>query len=290
MSLRLFLHRALQLFSSSPPPPLKNVLLKISCFPPSSTNTELQHHLDLVKHGSFVHTCTCINGSHIVTRAVRHRIEVSAPVLFFWFFLVHVVLKYASLNGMRLRPGYVPFEFLKINMAASAVLNDWNTIKWEFSCKKVIRKGLKSTRSLLLGIRSLQGNTIFRWFGTNKYRRPGKEQLTKLFTSGQRSVISLAAAESVSSLTEKKKLERCVGTTESNLHGQSRLSLEQQLYYLIMRVFWSKRRVHASFAVGFVFKSWSDSTPSAELDFNSWVFRSLECFRMVQSQWFCLLA
>ena len=71
---------------------------------------------------------------------------------------------------------------------------------------------------------------------------------------------SVITAELVSSLTEKKKWESYVGTTDSNFHGQRRLSLKQQLYCLIMRVFWSKRRVHAIFAVGFVFKSGSDST------------------------------
>ena len=53
---------------------------------------------------------------NFITRAVGHRVEVSAPVLFLGFFLVHVVLKYASLNHMRLRPGYISFELS--NMAA----------------------------------------------------------------------------------------------------------------------------------------------------------------------------
>ena len=46
---------------------------------------------------------------NFITRAVRHRVEVSAPVLFLGFFL-------ASLNHMRLRPGYISFELS--NMAA----------------------------------------------------------------------------------------------------------------------------------------------------------------------------
>ena len=187
---------------------------------------------------------------------MRHRVEVSTPVLFWGFFLVHVVLKYARLNRMHLRPSYISFELS--NMAASAVLNDWNTIKWEFSWKKVIRKGLKRARSLLSGIRSLQGNTIFRWLQLKRYRRPGEEQLTKLLTS----VIShqLGGRRVGFKFDREKNWERCVGTTDSNFHGQRRFSLEQHLYYLIMRVFWSKRRVHAIFAVGFVFKSGSDST------------------------------
>ena len=126
------------------------------------------------------------------------------------------------------------------------------------SWKKVIRKGLKRARSLLSGIRSLQANTIFRWLELTKTEDPEKNNWQNFLH--QWSVISLAAAKLVSSLTEKKKWERCVGTTDSNCHGQRRLSLEQQLYYLIMRVFWGKRRVHAIFAVVFVFKSGSDST------------------------------
>ena len=41
----------------------------------------------------------------LVTRAVRHRVWVSALVL-----PVHVALKYASLNCMRFGPGYMSFE------------------------------------------------------------------------------------------------------------------------------------------------------------------------------------
>ena len=76
------------------------------------------------------------------------------------FFLVHVVLKYANLNRMRFGPGYMSFEWS--NMAAS-VLNVWNTLKWGFSWKKSNSQSLKRARSLLSRIRSLQGNTRFRW-------------------------------------------------------------------------------------------------------------------------------
>ena len=46
----------------------------------------------------------------LITRAVRHRVKVSAPVLFLEFFLVHVVLKYANFNRMHFGPGYMSFE------------------------------------------------------------------------------------------------------------------------------------------------------------------------------------
>ena len=55
-------------------------------------------------------TSLCTIYIHFINRAVRHQVEVSAPVLFMAFFLVHVPLKYASLNRMRLRPGYMSFE------------------------------------------------------------------------------------------------------------------------------------------------------------------------------------
>ena len=83
--------------------------------------------------------------------------------------------------------GLVTCDLNQNNMAASAgqiccfeqlVLNDWNTIKLEFSWKKVIRKGLKRARSLLSGIRSLQGNTIFRWLELTSTEDPEKNNST----------------------------------------------------------------------------------------------------------------
>ena len=110
-----------------------------------------------------------------------------------------------------------------------------NQSKWQQAAarvKKVIRKGLKRARSLLSGIRSLIGNTILRWVEL----KSTEEQLTKLFTS----VIShqLGGRRVVFKFDWEKKWEKCVGTTDSNFHGQRNLFLEQQLYYLIMRVFW----------------------------------------------------
>ena len=54
---------------------------------------------------------TLVSGiSPLITRAVRHRVKVSAPVLFLEFFLIHVAFKCASLNRMRFGPGYMSFE------------------------------------------------------------------------------------------------------------------------------------------------------------------------------------
>ena len=114
-----------------------------------------------------------------------------------------------------------------------------NSTKWEFSWKKVIRKGLKRAKNLLSGIRSLQGNTIFRWVELTSTVQRTTDNFFYI-----RPVIShqLGGRRVGFKFDWEKKWERCVGTTDSNFHGQRKLFLEQQLYYLIMRVFWSTRR------------------------------------------------
>ena len=158
---------------------------------------------------------------------------------------------------MRLRPGYMSFELS--NMAAGQRCFEWlKHHKVGIFVKKGNSQRLKKSKKFAFGNSQFTRQHNISLIGTNKYRRPGEEQLTKLFTS----VIShqLGGRRVGFKFDWEKKWERCVGTTDSNFHGQRRLSLEPQLYYLIMRVFWNKRRVHAIFAVGFVFKSWSDST------------------------------
>ena len=93
-----------------------------------------------------------------------------------------------------------------------------------------------------------QHNISLSW--ANKYRRPGEEQLTKLFTS----VISrqLGGRRVGFKFDWEKNIGRCVGTTDNNFHGQRKLSLEQQFCYLIMHVFWirSKTRTRFLLSVG----------------------------------------
>ena len=62
---------------------------------------------------------------------------------------------------MRFGPGYVSFERLPRQYGGQKIIG-WKITKLEFSWRK-FRKGLKRARSFLLGIRRLQGSTIFRW-------------------------------------------------------------------------------------------------------------------------------
>ena len=108
--------------------------------------------------------------SAYLTRAVRHWVKVSTPVLFFGIFLVHITLKYVNLNRMRFGPGYMSFESKQYVGQCRPELLFWTAgFEWlkhhkvGIFVEKVIRKGLQRARSLLSGIHSLQGNTIFHW-------------------------------------------------------------------------------------------------------------------------------
>ena len=176
----------------------------------------------------------------IITRAVRHWVKVLAPVLFFGIFScsrrnLNMQASIACILGL------VTCHLNQSNMVSSTsqsccfeqlVLNDWNTTKWEFLWKKVIRKGLKRARRLLSEICSLQGklhNTSLS--GTNKYRRTA-DKIVYI-----RPVISHQGRFQVW-LRKKNGKGASLGTTDTNFHGQRRLFLEQQLCYLIMHVFW----------------------------------------------------
>ena len=192
-----------------------------------------------------------------ITRAVRHWVEVSARVLFLAFFLVHVVLKYAGLNRMRLRPGYMSFELSNMTpaLARVVVLKSWFWMTEHHKVGIFVKE-----QKFAFGNSQFTRQHNISLIVTDKYRRPG-EELTKLFTS----LIShqLGGRRVDFKFDWEKKWERCVGTNDSNFHGQRRLSLEQQLYYLIVRVFWSKRRTQFLLLVllwGFVLKSGSDLT------------------------------
>ena len=131
--------------------------------------------------------------SAYLTRAVRHWVKVSTPVLFFGIFLVHITLKYVNLNRMRFGPGYMSFESKQYVGQCRPELLFWTAgFEWlkhhkvGIFVEKVIRKGLQRARSLLSGTHSLQGNTIFHWVELTST----EEQLTKPFTSDQWLLIS----------------------------------------------------------------------------------------------------
>ena len=133
-------------------------------------------------YGTEISLLLIINRAEAISnRAGRRRVEVSAPVLFFtrnrrrrvevWalplFFASHLICKF-SWHAFWAWPGKCHLNqtnmALQTNMATKIfALNGWKIEKkFEYSCRKVFRKGLKRARSLLSGIRRLQGNTIFR--------------------------------------------------------------------------------------------------------------------------------
>ena len=164
-----------------------------------------------------------------------------------------------------------------------------NQSRWQQAAarvKKVIRKGLKRARSLLSGIRSLTGNTILRWVELTST----EEQLTKLFTS----VIShqLGGRRVVFKFDWEKKMGKV------RWNNWQQFPWTKELVSRTATLLFDNACILTSaiFAICKCYCEASCSNPgqtrltSDELDFISWVFRSLECFRMVQSQWFCLLA
>ena len=124
-------------------------------------------------------TDKCKNNVLLGPRGTELRFQLR--FFFLAFFLVRVLLKYASLKCMCLRPGYMSFESKQYGGQRWPELLFWRAgFEWlkhhkvGIFMKKVIRKGLKRARSLLLGIRSLQGNTIFRWLELTSTEDPEK--------------------------------------------------------------------------------------------------------------------
>ena len=97
------------------------------------------------------------------------------------------------------------------------------------------------------------------------------EQL-KLFKSYWQNCLRRLGGSSRFQVWLRKNWERCFGTTDSNFHEQRKQPLEQQLCYLIMRVFWNKTRILRGFV------SLCSNLGQTRLDlrmnwsFNSWVF------------------
>ena len=111
--------------------------------------------------------------------------------------------------------------------------------------KKCNSQRLKKSKKFAFGNSQFTVQHSISLSGTNKYRRFSWQSCLQPRLQQTSDQSSAWRPQSRFQVWLRKKWERCVGSTDSNFHGQRKFSLEQQLCYLIMHVFWiwSKTRM-----------------------------------------------
>ena len=188
---------------------------------------------------------------------------------------------------MRLRPGYMSFELSNMTpaLARVVVLKSWFWMTEHHKVGIFVKE-----QKFAFGNSQFTRQHNISLIVTNKYRRPGEEQLTKLFTS----VISHQLGGR--RVDFKFDWEKKMGKVRWNKWQQfpwTKKVVSRTATLLFDSACILKQKTNTIFAVSVTVRlrvqirvSWLTSD---ELDFIPWVFRSLQCFRMEQSQWFCLL-
>ena len=158
---------------------------------------------------------------------------------------------------MRLRPGYMSFELS--NMAAGQRCFEWlKHHKVGIFVKKGNSQRLKKSKKFAFGNSQLTRQHNISLIGTNKYRRPGEQQLTKLFTS----VIShqLGGRRVGFKFDWEKKMGKVRWNNWQQFPWTKKVVSRTATLLFDNACILKQKTSSRIFAVGFVFKSGSDST------------------------------